>query len=88
MPEIMESIGMFRKKLNMIERKFGNNEREKKIDAVLLSLTVSTKEELHGVSALTYNDQECDMVMARVIDQLDTKKNSWKEILKVRVSRT
>ena len=79
MPEIMESLGTFRKKINS---KFGN-EREKKIDAVLLQLSESSKQELHGVSALTYNDSECDMICSKVVAQLAPKKNSWKEIRKV-----
>lgn len=79
MPEIMEHLGTFRKKINS---KFGN-EREKKVDAVLLQLSESSKQELHGVSALTYNDKECDMIMQKIIAQVVPNKNSWKEILKV-----
>lgn len=74
----MEHLGTFRKKINS---KFGN-EREKKVDAVLLQLSESSKQELHGVSALTYNDKECDMIMQKIIAQVVPNKNSWKEILK------
>jgi hypothetical protein len=58
------------------------NEQEKKVMNMLLDEGESHAEDFNDISALTYNDSQCDLVMGKVWDQLVPNQNSWKHILK------
>ncbi|CAM9767982.1 unnamed protein product [Chrysoparadoxa australica] len=71
-------------KVNWATHIISGSETEKKIGGFLFDDDIqwSNSKELHGLAALTFNEEQCFVVMALIHKALDPKDNTWPTLLK------